>query len=247
MKSLFPCYMRNCLFRVYASNRGYSTGEINNVTVIGGGLMGSGIVQVAAATGHNVTLVDQNDGLLDKCNARIRKSLERVVKKKFAEDQEGGKKFLDTTLFRIKYSTDPNQACSDCDLVVEAIVENITVKQKLFSQLDKVARSDTIFASNTSSLSISEIAQATNRKDKFGGLHFFNPVPMMKLVEVVRTALTSDHTHNSLCAFGKALGMIKSWIVSLKRYVTLPNPFVLKMVKNLVIGRVYKIRKFCVT
>ena len=208
IKSLFPCYVRNCLFRVYASNRGYSTGEIKNVTVIGGGLMGSGIVQVSAATGHNVTLVDQNDGLLEKCNVRIRKSLERVAKKKFAEDQEGGKKFLDTTLALIKYSTDPNQASSDCDLVVEAIVENITVKQKLFSQLDKVARPDTIFASNTSSLSISEIAQATNRKDKFGGLHFFNPVPMMKLVEVVRTALTSDHTHNSLCAFGKAVGKI---------------------------------------
>lgn len=222
IKSLGSCYMRNCSFRVYASNnRGYSTGEIKSVTVIGGGLMGSGIVQVSAATGHDVTLVDQNDGLLDKCNIRIRKSLERVVKKKFAKDQEGGKKFLGTTLSRIKYSTDPNQASSDCDLVVEAIVENITVKQKLFSQLDKVARSDTIFASNTSSLSISDIAQATSRKDKFGGLHFFNPVPMMKLVEVVRTDLTSDHTHNSLCAFGKAVGSLYDVFYSFVDFICL--------------------------
>ena len=191
------------------ANRCYSEGhtyDIKRVTVIGGGLMGSGIVQVAAASGHDVTLVDQSTQLLEKSSARIRKSLERVVKKKFADDAEGGRRFMDSTMARIACTTDQESAGANCDLVVEAIVENIAVKQQLFSQLDKTARADTIFASNTSSLPIAEIALATNRRDRFGGLHFFNPVPMMKLVEVVRTDLTSDRTHNSLCAFGKAVG-----------------------------------------
>ena len=191
-------------------NRCYSnvqTGDIKSVTVVGGGLMGSGIVQIAAATGHDVTLVDQNAELLDKASARIRKSLERVVKKRFSESVEEGRRFLDSTMDRIKCTTELESAGANCDLIVEAIVENIAAKQQLFSQLDKAARADTIFASNTSSLPIAEIAKVTNRRDRFGGLHFFNPVPVMKLVEVVRAELTSERTHNSLCAFGKAVGI----------------------------------------
>ena len=170
--------------------------------------MGSGIVQIAAATGHDVTLVDQNQDLLSKASARIRKSLERVVKKRFVDSVEEGRRFLDSTMDRIKCTTDQEAAGANCDLVVEAIVENIGAKQKLFSRLDAIARPETLFASNTSSLSISEIARATGRRDRFGGLHFFNPVPVMKLVEVVRTDLTSERTHNSLCAFGKAVGTL---------------------------------------
>ena len=190
------------------NNRHYSNdSKIKRVTVIGGGLMGSGIVQVAAASGHGVTLVDQSKDLLNEAVARIHNSLARVVKKKFPDNPTEGKDFLDKAVDRISLSTEAEEAVTDCDLVVEAIIENIEIKQKLFSRLDAAAGPGTIFASNTSSLSIAEISTATKRKDKFGGLHFFNPVPMMKLVEVVRTKDISEDAYNSLCAFGKAVGM----------------------------------------
>ncbi|XP_033108301.1 hydroxyacyl-coenzyme A dehydrogenase, mitochondrial-like [Anneissia japonica] len=179
---------------------------IKNVTIIGGGQMGAGIAQVAAQTGHRVVVVDQSDEILLKSVAGIQKSLARVVKKKFADDPSGGESFLKTTMAQISTATDAESAVKEADLVVEAIVENIKIKQNLFEKLDKAAPQNTIFASNTSSLAISEIAQTSQRKDRFGGLHFFNPVPVMKLVEVVRIDETSDDTFNSLVAFGQAVG-----------------------------------------
>ncbi|KAF7265818.1 hypothetical protein GWI33_020888 [Rhynchophorus ferrugineus] len=189
--------------------RSFSTSSvrqvIKNVTVIGGGLMGSGIAQVAAQGGNNVTLVEVNSELLKKAEASITNNLGRVAKKLYKDDPNGAKKFVDETQSRLKGSTNPSDAVKDSDLVVEAIVENMSVKHKLFKALDEAAPPKTLFASNTSSLSIGEIAAVVNRKDKFGGLHFFNPVPVMKLLEIVRIPEQSEETYQAFVAWGKAI------------------------------------------
>ncbi|CAB3230245.1 unnamed protein product [Arctia plantaginis] len=179
---------------------------IKNVTVIGGGLMGSGIAQVSAQAGQNVTLVDVSSDVLAKAQKSIGANLGRVAKKVYKDKPQDGEKFVTEALARIKTSTDPVEASKTSDLVVEAIVENIGVKHKLFKQLDEAAPAHTIFASNTSSLSINEIASVVKRKDKFGGLHFFNPVPVMRLLEVVKGAETSEATYKSMMEWGKAVG-----------------------------------------
>lgn len=129
-----------------------------------------------------------------------------MAKKLYKDKPDQIEKFIAATQANIKGSTDAVGSVKDSDLVIEAIVENLDVKHKLFKSLDEAAPAKTIFASNTSSLSISDIAKPTNRKDRFGGLHFFNPVPVMKLVEVIRTSETSEATYNQLVAFGKAVG-----------------------------------------
>ncbi|XP_065831434.1 hydroxyacyl-coenzyme A dehydrogenase, mitochondrial-like isoform X2 [Oscarella lobularis] len=187
--------------RLAATTRRFST-----ITVVGAGLMGSGIAQVAAQNGHDVNLVDQTDELLQGADRRIRSSLERVAKKTFPDDVTKAKDFLEKSTSRLNYSTNALSAAAQSNLVIEAIVENMETKQKLFQDLDSAAPKHTVFASNTSSLSISRIASATQRKDRFGGLHFFNPVPVMKLVEVVRTAETSQETFDYLTEFGKSVG-----------------------------------------
>ncbi|XP_036956181.1 hydroxyacyl-coenzyme A dehydrogenase, mitochondrial [Acanthopagrus latus] len=191
--------------------RGFSSSAVRNVvikhvTVIGGGQMGAGIAQVAASTGHSVTLVDMNDDILKKTVKGIEGSLKRVVKKKYADKPEAGEEFIQKVLKNVSTSTDAVSVVQGSDLVIEAIVENLKIKQDLFSQLDKSAPAHTIFTSNTSSLPISDIASSTNRLDRFGGLHFFNPVPMMKLVEVIGTSATSQETFDSLLNFSKTLG-----------------------------------------
>uniref|UniRef100_F7I7U6 Hydroxyacyl-coenzyme A dehydrogenase, mitochondrial n=1 Tax=Callithrix jacchus TaxID=9483 RepID=F7I7U6_CALJA len=179
---------------------------VKHVTVIGGGLMGSGIAQVAAATGHTVVLVDQTEDILAKSKKGIEESLRKVAKKKFAEDPKAGDEFVVKTLSSITTSTDAASVVHSTDLVVEAIAENLQLKNELFKRLDKFAAEHTIFASNTSSLQITSIANATTRQDRFAGLHFFNPVPMMKLVEVIKTPMTSQKTFESLVDFTKTLG-----------------------------------------
>lgn len=179
---------------------------IKHVTVVGGGLMGSGIAQVAAQTGHEVTIVEVNDDAIKKAQKGIQTSLQRVAKKAYKDNPSEAEKFVSATLGRIKTSVDLQGAVKNTDLVVEAIVENIGAKHKLFSSIDGVAPQHTIFASNTSSLPIGDIASVTKRKDRFGGLHFFNPVPVMKLLEVVRIPETSDDTYNKMMEWGKALG-----------------------------------------
>uniref|UniRef100_A0ABK0LJQ8 3-hydroxyacyl-CoA dehydrogenase n=1 Tax=Rattus norvegicus TaxID=10116 RepID=A0ABK0LJQ8_RAT len=156
---------------------------IKHVTVIGGGLMGAGIAQVAAATGHTVVLVDQTEDILAKSKKGIEESLKRMAKKKFTENPKAADEFVEKTLSSLSTSTDAASVVHSTDLVVEAIVENLKLKNELFQRLDKFAAEHTIFASNTSSLQITNIANATTRQDRFAGLHFFNPVPMMKLVE----------------------------------------------------------------
>ncbi|XP_065909523.1 hydroxyacyl-coenzyme A dehydrogenase, mitochondrial-like [Dysidea avara] len=178
---------------------------INNITVIGSGLMGSGIAQVAAQTGHSVVLVDQTDAILQKAKERIATSLKRVASKQYPDDAKAMKQFMTETMSKISMSEDPTSNIGSCDLIVEAIVENMAIKQKLFKQLDEAAPQKTIFASNTSSLSITEIASATDRLDRFGGLHFFNPVPVMKLVEVIKCNETSQETFDSLFMFANNL------------------------------------------
>ncbi|CAH2092557.1 unnamed protein product [Euphydryas editha] len=179
---------------------------IKNVTVIGGGLMGSGIAQVSAQAGQNVILVDVNSDVLTKSQKSISNNLGRVAKKIYKDKPQEGEKFVTESMSRIKTSTDPVSAIKSADLVVEAIVENIDVKHELFKKLDEAAPSHTILASNTSSLSIDEIASVVKRKDKFGGLHFFNPVPVMRLLEVVKGAETSDATYEAMMAWGKSVG-----------------------------------------
>jgi len=182
---------------------------IKEFVVIGGGLMGAGIAQVGAQTGHKVTLVDLSQEVLDKSQARINESIKRVAKKKFKDDTAAGEKFVGEAIANLNIATNPDVALSTADLVVEAVTENLGLKKKLFSGYDAVAPAKTIFASNTSSLAIGDIAAATpNRLDRFGGLHFFNPVPVMKLLEVVRTPETSDETFQSMMDWGKAMAKV---------------------------------------
>ena len=173
--------------------------KIKKVGVVGCGLMGGGIVEAAASFGFPVIALEVTDALLDKGMARIEKSLNRAVEKgKRTAEQK------DATLAQITRTT-RLEDLADCDLVVEAIVENLDLKRKLYAELDTIVKPDAIFASNTSSLSITEMAAATGRRARFCGLHFFNPVPVMKLVEVVRTIDTSDETYTLVVEFACAL------------------------------------------
>ena len=162
--------------------------------------MGGGIAEVAAKSGFDVTVREVTDEFLEKGEARIRKSMERAVQKEklTAEDR-------DAALQRLSFTTDVSDL-QDCDIVIEAIVEELEAKNALFGELDGLCGSGTIFASNTSSLTITDMAAATSRADRFVGMHFFNPVPVMKLVEVVRTIATSDETFDRAFAFSRALG-----------------------------------------
>jgi len=174
--------------------------DISKVGVVGCGLMGGGIAEVAAKSGFDVTVREVTDEFLEKGEARIRKSMERAVQKEklTAEDR-------DAALQRLSFTTDVSDL-QDCDIVIEAIVEELEAKNALFGELDGLCGSGTIFASNTSSLTITDMAAATSRADRFVGMHFFNPVPVMKLVEVVRTIATSDETFDRAFAFSRALG-----------------------------------------
>jgi len=191
--------------RGFASS-GYLNASIQDIVIIGGGQVGAGIAQVAAQTGHKFTVVDLNQEMLDRSKTRISDSIKRVAKKKFKDDEAGANSFVESALAKVSCATQANEALASADLLVEAVVENMELKQKLFSEWDKIAPAKTIFASNTSSLPISEIAAKTSRADRFGGLHFFNPVPVMKLLEVVRIPETSDATYNAMVDWGQALG-----------------------------------------
>ncbi|KAI8979140.1 3-hydroxyacyl-CoA dehydrogenase [Mycotypha africana] len=182
--------------------------SIEHITVIGAGLMGSGIAQVAAQAAYKVTLVDTSDAALSNGQSIISKSLSRVARKKFAEDETKQKEFIRQTMDRITTSKDATDASKSSDLIVEAIVENLSVKQSLFRNLDQAAPQHTVFCSNTSSLSITEIAKSTSadRQKRFAGLHFFNPVPAMKLVEIVRTDNVAEDVLRNLNEVTKKMG-----------------------------------------
>lgn len=165
------------------------------------------LFQVAAQSGHNVTIADMNENVLQKAKEKIETGLFKVARKQYVPvfDQH---RFVNDSLERIILCNKIEDSVSNADLVIEAIVENIDAKHGLFTSLDKVAPEKTIFASNTSSLSITEIASVTNRRDRFGGLHFFNPVPVMKLLEVIRTPETTDETYQALMDWGKIIGKV---------------------------------------
>ncbi|MEE8417642.1 MAG: 3-hydroxybutyryl-CoA dehydrogenase [candidate division Zixibacteria bacterium] len=176
--------------------------EIKKIGICGCGLMGSGIAEVASKAGMTVVVREINDDLLKKGLGRIDKSLSRAVQKGKL-DEAGKKAVLDKITGTTKL-----EDFRDCDLICEAVIENIDEKIKLYGDLDTIVKKDAIFASNTSSLSITEMGAATGRPDKFCGLHFFNPVPVMKLVEVVRTVATSEETFETAKAFGEKLGKV---------------------------------------
>ena len=174
--------------------------EIKKVGVLGCGLMGSGIAQVAAAAGYTTVVRDVSDAVMAKGKAGIGKSLDKFVEKGKLSAAD-----RDATLARLSYVTDV-AALKDCDIVIEAVTEDLELKNDLWKQLDAMCPAHTIFASNTSSLTIAAMASATKRADRFVGLHFFNPVPLMQLVEVVRTVTTSTGSFDRALAFGKSLG-----------------------------------------
>jgi 3-hydroxybutyryl-CoA dehydrogenase len=174
--------------------------EIKKVSVLGGGLMGSGIAQVSAAAGFPTIVREVSDALAAKSRQSIEKSLAKGIERGKTTEAE-----RDTTLKNLRFVTDLDQL-ADSDLFIEAVVEDLAVKNTLWSQLNGIARPDAIFASNTSSLTIIAMATASGRPDRMLGLHFFNPVPSMKLVEVVRTITTSEETEQRAIEFVRALG-----------------------------------------
>jgi 3-hydroxybutyryl-CoA dehydrogenase len=174
--------------------------EIRRVGVLGCGLMGSGIAQVAAAAGYETIVRDVSQEFLDRGRAGIEKSLAKFVEKGKLQAAD-----RDAILKRLTFTTTVADL-KGADIVVEAITEDLALKNALFKELDALCGPATIFASNTSSLTIAEMAAATKRADRFVGLHFFNPVPLMQLVEVVRTVTTSDETFTRAFAFAKSLG-----------------------------------------
>jgi 3-hydroxybutyryl-CoA dehydrogenase len=174
--------------------------EIKTVGVLGCGLMGSGIAQVCAAAGNRTIVREVSDQLLAKGRSAIEGSLAKAVERgKLAEADRDG------TLGRLVFTTRLADV-APADLVIEAVTENLELKNDLWTELDALCGAETIFASNTSSLTIAAMAAATTRADRFVGLHFFNPVPLMKLVEVVRTVTTSPATFDRAMAFARAVG-----------------------------------------
>jgi len=180
--------------------------EIKKVGVLGCGLMGSGIAQVSAMAGFDTTVLEVEQKLLDHGFAGIEKSLGRFAER---PPEKGGitEQQKAQAIARLKGTTKRTDL-RDCDLIVEAIIENIPQKKEIYGALDEIVKKDAIFASNTSSISITELMNATNRPERFIGLHFFNPVPLMRLVEVVRTVATASDVHDTAYEFAKKLGKV---------------------------------------
>ena len=179
---------------------------IKKVGVLGCGLMGSGIAQVSAMAGYDVVVLEADQKFIDKGFAGIEKSLAKLAEKPV---EKGGitAEQKDAARARLK-GTLNNKDLADCDLIIEAIIENPEIKKKTFAELDAIVKKDAIFATNTSSICVTELAAATKRPDRFIGLHFFNPVPLMKLVEVVKTIATADSVMDEAYEFGKKVGKV---------------------------------------
>jgi len=173
---------------------------MKKICVLGAGTMGSGIAQTFATKGYEVVLRDIKDEFVDRGLKGIKKNLERLVKKEKITYE-----VMEEILSRVSGTTDLNMAY-DCDLVIEAAVENMNIKKEIFSELDRICKPEAILASNTSSLSITEIAASTTRPDKVIGMHFFNPAPVMKLIEIIKGMATSDETFNIIKELSIALG-----------------------------------------
>ena len=175
--------------------------EIRKVGVLGCGLMGSGIAQVAATAGFDVSVLEVEQKFLDKGFAGIEKSLAKFAEKGTIKETP------QAIRARLKGTTHMEEL-AECDVVIEAVIENVGEKKKMYAALDGIVKKGAIFASNTSSISITELMTATKRPERFIGLHFFNPVPIMKLVEVVRTIATAPEVFDTAYEFGKKLGKV---------------------------------------
>jgi 3-hydroxybutyryl-CoA dehydrogenase len=175
--------------------------KIRNVGVLGCGLMGSGIAQVAATAGFDVTVLEVEQKFLDKGFAGIEKSLGKFAEKGALTETP------QAVRARLKGTTS-KQDLADCDIVIEAIIENVEEKKKMYASLDPIVKGDAIFASNTSSISVTELLMAVKRRERLIGLHFFNPVPLMKLVEVVKTVATAPEIYETACEFARKLGKV---------------------------------------
>ena len=173
---------------------------MKKIMILGSGAMGSGIAQVIATAGYKVLLWDINNDLVEKGINSISKNLNKLVKKEKLD-----KKTQDDILERITGITDLEEG-KDSDMVIEAIIEKLEIKQEIFGKLDKIVNPEAIFASNTSSLSITAIASVTKRSDKVIGMHFFNPAPVMKLVEIIKGIITSDQTYEQIYKFTEDIG-----------------------------------------
>jgi 3-hydroxybutyryl-CoA dehydrogenase len=176
--------------------------EIKKIGVIGGGVMGNGIVHVFAQTGFDVLLIEVKQELCDKALLRIEKNLGRLVKKERISPEDA-----DTTLSRIKSSTELSKL-SDCDLVIEAVTEKRDVKNIIYSKLNDILSDSAILATNTSTISITELASSYKNPEKFIGMHFMNPVPIMKLVEIICGILTSDEVYKVIDETSRKLGKV---------------------------------------
>src|SRR5688572_23137722 len=174
--------------------------DMKSVGVLGCGLMGAGIAQICAQAGYRTIVREVDETLLGKGLERIRKFLDDGLARGKVTAEARAQALANLA------GTTRLEELGDCDLVIEAIVEKVEAKREVYTALEKVVSERTIFASNTSSLCITELAAATRRPDRFAGLHFFNPVPLMKLVEVVRALTTSDETHRQVFSFAQSLG-----------------------------------------
>ena len=176
---------------------------MKNITVVGAGTMGNGIAHVFAQNGFDVKLVDISEKALQGALSSIEKNLDRLVAKEKIDIQ-----LKELTLQRINTFTDLEQGCKEADLVVEAATENLDLKKKIFAQMDNLAPAGAILATNTSSISITEIAAVTNRPEMVIGMHFMNPVPIMKLIEVIRGYSTSDAVTDTIMRLSQDLGKV---------------------------------------
>lgn len=173
--------------------------KINKIVVVGAGTMGNGIAQTAAISGYDVTMTDVNDEILEKALATISKSAEKLAQKEIISEEQK------QAATDVKTATDI-EAVKNADLVIEAATENPELKLNLFADIDALAAPGAILASNTSSISLTKIGAATRRPEKVIGMHFFNPVPLMRLLEVVRGLATSDETTEAVVEVGRSMG-----------------------------------------
>ena len=206
--------------------------EIKRVGIVGCGLMGAGIVQVCAQSGYQVVVSEINDMLLNRGLASINAALSKSVEKgKLSQADK------DATLSRIKGTTSTKDF-AECDLMIEAAIENMDLKKKIFTELDKTCPKQAILSTNTSCLSIIEMAMATTRPDRVLGIHFFNPAPVMKLMEIVRTVATSDETFETGKEFGRSLGKTVVAAKDAPGFIVnrLMTPFLLNAIRMLEAG-----------
>ncbi len=173
---------------------------MKKISIIGAGTMGTDIAQVFAVKGYDVVVRDITDEIIAKSGAKLEKTVSRLVEKGKLSPED-----KQNLMGHITFTTDLSKS-ADADLIIEAIIEDVKIKKELYKKLDEMCKPETIFATNTSSLSIAELSGSVGRKDKFIGMHFFNPVPVMKLIELIRSLFTSDETFNTIHELAVSIG-----------------------------------------